>query len=173
MDTTTSSEIKVWAHDEGDRLWVFPESKNDVGSGGEFNIYVDHDTTPEAAASFARFSLGVGGKLSEHRHERTEEMGYLISGQGVLHRRVDDELEEVPLLPGHVWHIAPRAWHALSNTGTDKLVLVFATIPNHERGLLSFFRKIGTLPGTEPKALTPEEIARLGAEHDFVVRGGD
>lgn len=170
MTTQTSSDIKVWTEEEGERLWVFPESKDDVGSGGAFNIYLDHETCPEAAASFARFSLGVGGKLSEHRHERTEEIGYLISGEGRLHRRNDDELEEVALRPGHVWYIPPMSWHAVHNTGTDKLVLVFATIPNHEMGLLSFFRKIGSAPGGEPRAIGPEEIASLGAEHDFVLR---
>ena len=160
----------MWAPEDGDRLWVFPESKDEVGSGGEFNIYVDHAERPAAAASFARFSLGAGGKLTEHRHERTEEIGYLISGEGTLTRRDGEALDTVALHPGYVWYIPPGAWHSLSNAGTQKLVLVFATIPNHEKGLLSFFRAIGTSPGDEPNVIGPDEIARIGAEHDFILR---
>jgi mannose-6-phosphate isomerase-like protein (cupin superfamily) len=166
----SSGSVIVWGPEEGDRLWVFPESKEELGPGGEFHIYLDPITYPSAAASFARFSLGVGGNLSEHRHERSEEIGYLISGEGVIKRRVDGDLKEVSLRAGNVWYIPPSAWHAVRNTGTEPLVMVFMTIPNHEKGLLSFFRKIGTAPGEEPTVIPREEIARIGSEHDFVLR---
>ena len=54
---------QIWSPDGGDHLWVFAESKDNLGPGGEFHIYVDPETHPHARASFAKFSLGVGGAL--------------------------------------------------------------------------------------------------------------
>jgi mannose-6-phosphate isomerase-like protein (cupin superfamily) len=163
--------VVVWQPGDGDRLWVFPTARDDLGTGGEFHIYTDPATQPEAAASFARFGLGAGGDLAEHRHERSEEFGYLISGEGALKRREGDVLVELPIRPGTTWYVPPGAWHALRNTATVPLVMVFATVPNLETGLLSFFRRIGTLPGDPPKALSKEEVAAIGVRHDFLLRG--
>lgn len=162
--------VVVWEPDQGEHLWVFPESKDELGSGGEFHIYVDPVTHPEAAASFARFSLGVGGDLAEHKHERSQELGYLISGEGAVKRREDGGLVEIPINAGAVWFIPPDAWHSVRNTGTSPLVMVFATVPNVEKGLLSFFRRIATVPGQTPTILSREDLASIGAEHDFVLR---
>jgi mannose-6-phosphate isomerase-like protein (cupin superfamily) len=166
----TRPNVVVWDPDEGERLWVFPRSQDDLGPGGEFHIYVDPSTYPDGSASFARFALGAGGDLAEHRHERSEELAYLLSGDGAIKRRERSRLVEVPIRAGSAWYIPPGAWHSVKNTGTDPLVMVFATVPNLETGLLSFFRRIGTLPGHEPNRLSKAEIARIGADHDFVVR---
>lgn len=171
--TTATRQIRVWQPEDGDHLWVFPDSPQELGSGGEFHIYLDPETDREAAASFARFSLGVGGALSEHRHVKSEEMGYLISGEGVLERRAGDGLVEEALNPGCVWYIPPGAWHAIANRGPEPLTLVFVTVPNVEKGLLSFFRRLSAPPGTPPPELSKEEFARLGAEHDFHLRPPD
>lgn len=161
---------QVWAAGEGDHFWVFPESKDHLGSGGEFHVYVDPETIPEAKASFSRFALGVDGALPEHRHEMTEEIAYFISGEGVARLYIDGEPRDVPVGPGHVWYNPPGEWHSVVNTGDEPLVLVFATIPNEEKGLLSFFRKISVKPGEEPASLPPDEFARIAAEHDLILK---
>ena len=69
--SANTQHAQIWAPDEGDHLWVFAESKDNLGSGGEFHIYMDSETHPNASASFSRFALGVGGALPEHRHDRT------------------------------------------------------------------------------------------------------
>lgn len=92
--------VVVWEPGDGDRLWVFPQSRDELGSGGDFHIYVDPATHPDATASFARFALGAGGDLAEHRHEKSEEFAYLISGQGAVKRRESGLLVEVPLRGG-------------------------------------------------------------------------
>jgi hypothetical protein len=61
----------------------------------------------------------------------------------------------------------PAAWHTIRNTADEPMTLVFATVPNHETGLLSFFRKIGAKPGEAARIFSKEEMAKLGAEHDF------
>ena len=60
----------------------FHESKDELGSGGELQIFIDPETHPEATASFAKYTLGVGGALPVHRHDKTEEFAYILSGEG-------------------------------------------------------------------------------------------
>lgn len=168
-----SPAAKVWAPGDGEHLWIFPESSDELGSGGEFHVYLDPETTPQARASFARFALGVGGALPEHRHAKTEEIAYFISGQGVARLFHEGEATEVEVGPGHVWYNPPGAWHSIRNTGDEPLVMVFATIPNEKKGLMSFFRKISVKPGEEPTTLPAEEFARIAAAHDMILRPPD
>ena len=161
---------QIWSPGEGDLLWFTPESKDNLGPGGEFHIYVDPETHPHALASFAKFALGIGGALPLHRHDKTEEIAYFISGEGLIQTTIEGEELEVPVGPGYVWYNPPGAWHAVTNTGNEPLTLVFATIPNEKVGLLSFFRKISSKPGEEPVTLSPEEFGRIAAEHDLILK---
>ena len=154
----------------GDHIWVFPESKDELGSGGELQIYIDPESHPKALASFAKYELGVGGELPQHRHDKTEEIAYFLSGTGVVRIYEDGKAKEVPIKAGHVWYTPPGAWHSFKNTGSEPLALVFAVIPNEKKGLLAFFRKIGVEPGKEAKAISPEEFGKLASEHDLLLR---
>jgi oxalate decarboxylase/phosphoglucose isomerase-like protein (cupin superfamily) len=157
----------------GDHLWVNAESKDNLGSGGEFQIYVDPVTFPKASASFAKFSLGVGGALPVHRHDKTEEIGYFLAGEGVVTVYENGAPREIPVREGHVVYVPPGSWHTIKNTGQTPFSLVFATIPNEKKGLLSFFRRIGVRPGAEATPLSAEDFARLAAEHDLILRPPD
>jgi mannose-6-phosphate isomerase-like protein (cupin superfamily) len=167
---SSSRQGQIWAPGEGDHFWVFPESKDKLGSGGEFHVYVDPETLPAARASFARFALGVDGALPEHRHDKTEEIAYFISGTGTARLYEGGVPIDVPVGPGYVWYNPPGVWHAVTNTGDEPLVLVFATIPNEAKGLLSFFRRISVKPGHDALTLPPDEFARIAAEHDLILR---
>ena len=168
--SANTQHAQIWAPDEGDHLWVFAESKDNLGSGGEFHIYMDSETHPDASASFSRFALGVGGALHEHRHEKTEEIAYFVSGEGVGRIYVDGKPSDVPVAPGYVWYNPPNVWHSIANTADEPLVMVFATIPNEKKGLLSFFRRISVKPGEDPTTLPPEEFAKIAAEHDMILK---
>ena len=159
--------------EDGDRLWVFAEAKDELGPGGDFQIYVDPVKFPKALASFAKFGLGVGGALPVHRHDKTEEIAYFISGQGVLTVYDEGSPKDIPVRPGYVTYTPPGSWHAIRNTGDEPLVLVFAAIPNEKKGLLSFFRRIGVEPGKEATPLSPDDFARIAAEHDLILRPPD
>ena len=159
--------------EDSDHLWWNAESKDHLGSGGEFHIYVDPETFPEASASFAKFSLGVGGALPVHRHDKTEEIGYFLAGEGVVTVYENGEARDIPVRAGHVIYVRPGSWHTIKNTGQGPFSLVFATIPNEKKGLLSFFRRISVKPGTEAAPLNPDDLARLAAEHDFILRPPD
>jgi len=160
----------VMQPDEGDHLWVFSKSKDELGPGGEFHIYVDPERHPEALASFAKFTLGIGGTLPEHKHDKTEEIAYFLAGEGLVRIYQNGEPVEILVRPGYVWYTPPGAWHSLKNMGKEPLTLVFATIPNEKKGLLSFFRQIGAKPGSMATALSPEEFSRIAAEHDLILK---
>jgi len=166
----SDGKIHIMHPDDGDLYWFFPKNKDTLGSGGELTIYIDPETHPEAGASFAKLSVGVGGSLPTHKHEKTEEIAYIISGEGLALNFVDDKLIEIPIKAGYVWYNPPAAWHSFRNTGQEPLNLVFAVIPNEKKGLLSFFRKIGVEPGKEGTVLSPEEFGKLAAEHDMIIK---
>jgi len=165
-----SDESEMWAPGEGDHFWVFADSKDNLGSGGEFHIYMDPETHADAGVSFSRFALGVGGALPEHRHDKTEEIAYFVSGEGVARIYVDGQPKDVTVAPGYVWYNPPSVWHSIANTADEPLVMVFATIPNEKKGLLSFFRKISVKPGENPVTLPAEEFAQIAAKHDMILR---
>lgn len=159
---------------EGVRLWSFHESKDELGSGGELQIFIDAETHPQAWAGFAKYTLGVGGALPVHRHDKTEEFAYILSGEGVAVVLDNGGMEvEVPVSAGYVWYNPPGAWHAIRNTGSAPLSLVFTVVPNEKQGLLSFFRRISVKPGQEPIALSPQELERVASEHDLILRAPD
>lgn len=159
------------APEEGEVFWFFQESPEKLGSGGELRIYIDHVTDKEARGSFAKFTLGVGGVLPVHRHDKTEELAYILSGEGAAIGLGDDGEEiDMPISEGYVWYNPPGAWHAVRNTGPEPLSMIFATIPNEAKGLLAFFRKIGSQPGAATKTIPQDEFARLAAEHDMIMR---
>jgi mannose-6-phosphate isomerase-like protein (cupin superfamily) len=159
---------------EGDVLWSLHEHGDDLGAGGELQIFVDAETHPHARAAFARYTLGVGGALPVHRHDKTEEYAYVISGEGVAVSMDDDGREtEHRIAPGYFWYNPPGGWHTMRNKGDTPLTIVFATVPNEAHGLLSFFRKVSSAPGEDPKAIPPDELARIAAEHDMVLWSPD
>ena len=169
-----SRPVVIMQPHEGDVLWSFHENKEELGSGGELQIFIDPETHPKANASFAKFTLGVGGALPVHRHDRTEEFAYILSGDGVAVVLNDEGQEvEVPLSVGVVWYNPPGAWHAVRNTGSTPFSLIFATVPNEKNGLLSFFRRISVEPGQDPIVLSPEDLEKLAAEHDLILRSSD
>ena len=168
---TEPRSVVIMQPHEGDHLWSFHENKGELGSGGALQIFIDPKTHPEASASFAKYTLGVGGALPVHKHDRTEEFAYILSGEGAAVVLDDDGREvEVPISAGYVWYNPPGAWHAIRNTGATPVSLVFTTVPNERNGLLSFFRRISVEPGQEPIVLSQEDLERIASEHDFILR---
>ncbi|MHC5115242.1 MAG: cupin domain-containing protein [Planctomycetota bacterium] len=172
----TRHDMLIMEPHEGDVLWSLHESGERLGAGGELQIYLDAETHPHARASFSRYTLGVGGALPVHRHDKTEEFAYVISGEGAA-VSVDDEGNETEhrIAPGYFWYNPPGGWHTMRNKGRTPLTIVFATVPNEAHGLLSFFRRISSAPGEDPIEIPPDELDRIAAEHDMILwkPGGD
>ncbi|MBT8386413.1 MAG: cupin domain-containing protein [Ignavibacteria bacterium] len=156
--------------DEGDFLWLKQESKDELGSGVELQVYIDHKEFPYTRGSFAKVSLGVDGESPTHKHEKTEEVAYILSGEGMVINYINEELIEMPIKEGYVWYNAPGVWHTFRNTGDKPLSLIMAVIPNEKKGLLSFFRKVGVEPGKEPTIIPSDEFKKIAAEHDMILK---
>nr|WP_321230996.1 cupin domain-containing protein [uncultured Psychroserpens sp.] len=152
------------------QLWVFPESKDKLGSGGMLQIYMDAESHPDASSGFAKYELGVGGALPEHKHNKTEEIAYFISGEGIVISYENDKRKETIVKEGYVWYTAPGEWHSFKNTGNVPLKLVFATVPNAKHGLLNFFKTVSAEPGKQATALSAEEFAKLALENDMILK---
>ena len=71
-----------------------------------------------ASLGYSVFTPGT--VLTPVRHE-TEEFAYVVSGAGEL--RLDGEA--VPFEAGDAVHIPHGVWHAVANTGTEDVVMVF------------------------------------------------
>lgn len=69
-------------------------------------------------------SLHPGCSIGEHRHERGEDINYVLSGSGVAECCGETETLE----PG-VWHICPSGGvHSIRNTGETELVLLTVVV---------------------------------------------
>ncbi|MBN4047265.1 cupin domain-containing protein [bacterium AH-315-P13] len=156
--------------DAGKHLWVFPKNKDTLGSGGKLQIFMDAESHPHASASFAKYELGVGGALPEHKHNKTEEIAYFLSGKGIAITYENGKRIETPVKEGYVWYTAPGEYHSFKNTGNEPLKLVFAIIPNDKDGLLSFFKKVGAEPGKDATVFSPEEFVKIATEHDLILK---
>lgn len=162
---------QVMKPDKGDRIWTSLKSHEHRSSGGKLRIYVESKPHPHASASFAKFTLGESGALPVHRHEKTEEFAYSLSGEGNA-GFVDDHgnESEIPESGDFVWHNPAGQWHSARNTGNTPLSLVFATVPSKEMGLLSFFRKIGSTSRKLGTQITVDQRMRIGADHVMTLR---
>lgn len=162
---------RIITPNDAQQLWIFPERKDKLGSGGLLQIYMDPESHPDASSGFSKYELGVGGALPEHKHNKTEEIAYFLSGTGLVISYENDERTETIVKEGYVWYTAPGEWHSFQNTGKEPLKLVFATVPNAKHGLLDFFKKVGVKPETEPSnTLSAEEFAKLAADNDLILK---
>ncbi|MCC6224246.1 MAG: cupin domain-containing protein [Thermoleophilia bacterium] len=73
------------------------------------------------AASLGTSVFTPGTVLAAVCHE-AEEVAYVVSGSGEL--RLDDDTG-VAFTTGDALHIPAGVWHAVANTGTDDVVMVF------------------------------------------------
>tara|TARA_R110002073_G_scaffold4213_1_gene27945 strand:- start:82514 stop:83215 length:702 start_codon:yes stop_codon:yes gene_type:complete len=164
------ADQRIITPEDAQQFWVFPESIDKLGSGGLLQIYMDAESHPDASSGFAKYELGVGGALPEHKHNKTEEIAYFLSGKGIVISYENNERIETPVKEGVVWYTAPGEWHSFKNAGNEPLKLVFATIPNAKHGLLHFFKEVGTEPGKKATTLSPEEFAKLATDNDLILK---
>jgi mannose-6-phosphate isomerase-like protein (cupin superfamily) len=168
--TNAHRDMLIREPHEGAIMWSLHESGERLGSGGELQIYLDAETHAHAKAGFAKYTLGVGGSLPVHRHDKTEEFAYVLSGNGAA-VSVDDEGNELEhrIALGYFWYNPPGGWHTVRNKGNTPLTIVFATVPNEAHGLLSFFRRISSAPGQDPIDIPPDELERIAVESDMIL----
>jgi mannose-6-phosphate isomerase-like protein (cupin superfamily) len=78
--------------------------------------------------TLAEARLPAGGRTTPHRHVKTEEIYYVLDGQGMM--RVDNETAAVG--PGDAIAIPPGASHQITNTGAGLLRFLCCCAPGYE-----------------------------------------
>ena len=78
--------------------------------------------------SLAEARLLPGRSTEEHYHIRTEEIYYILSGQGEM--IIDEEKCEVKKYDGIA--ILPGARHKITNTGDEDLIFLCCCVPAYE-----------------------------------------
>jgi mannose-6-phosphate isomerase-like protein (cupin superfamily) len=80
--------------------------------------------------SLAEATLPSGARTQAHFHPHSEEIYYVLRGQGIL----KIEGEEISLISGHAVAIAPGARHQVENRGTQELVFLCCCAPPYSHG---------------------------------------
>lgn len=83
-------------------------------------MLVTGTSVPGTVSSIGASVFTPGTVLGSVAHE-TEEVAYVVTGAGEL--RTDDGA--VPFTAGDALHIPAGVWHAVANTGTEDVVMVF------------------------------------------------
>ena len=78
--------------------------------------------------SLAEAQIGVGGETQAHYHPNTEEIYYIIAGQGLM--ALEDEIREVSV--GDSIAIVAGKKHQIRNTGTEILTLLCCCVPAYQ-----------------------------------------
>lgn len=81
-----------------------------------------------ARQSLAEATLPTGQTTEAHRHPATEEIYYVLRGEGLI--RLGDE--ERAIGPGDGVAIAPGTPHQIRNTGAADLVFLCCCVPAYE-----------------------------------------
>ncbi len=96
--------------------------------GSEIRELLAHRNSCIRNQSLAEARVPVGGQTSSHYHPCTEEIYYILSGQGEL--AIDDESRAVG--PGDAIAIPPGAKHQITNTGGEILKFICCCAPGYE-----------------------------------------
>ncbi len=78
--------------------------------------------------SLAEARLPPGMSTMPHRHAKTEEIYYILAGQGLM--QVDEELSQIG--PGDAVAIPPGTRHQITNTGSSVLRFLCCCAPPYE-----------------------------------------
>ena len=96
--------------------------------GSEIRELLAHRNSCIRNQTLAEARLRPGMSTTPHYHRLTEEIYYILEGQGLM--RVGDEDRQVG--PGDAIAIPPGAMHQITNTGTPLLKFLCCCAPGYE-----------------------------------------
>ena len=96
--------------------------------GSEIRELLAHRNSCIRRQSLAEARLPVGAATTPHHHPRTEEIYYILEGDGEM--TVDDETRRVG--PGDAIAIPPGARHTIRNVGQETLKFLCCCAPGYE-----------------------------------------
>ena len=120
---------------------------------GVIKWFVAPETTPGAAMSFGEVVLLPGMGHDRHNHPESEEILYVLSGDG---EQMLDDGEPFPVKPGDTIYVPTALFHATRNTGWQPLRLLAIYNPGGPEQVLEGlpdFRAVpaGSVPRLERK----------------------
>ena len=96
--------------------------------GSEIRELLAHRNSQITQQSLAEARLAVGARTTPHYHSSTEEIYYILGGQGRM--QIEDESRDVG--PGDAIAIPPRRTHTIENTGSEVLKFLCCCAPGYE-----------------------------------------
>ena len=96
--------------------------------GSEIRELLAHRNSSIRNQTLAEARLPIGGCTAAHHHVKTEEIYYILEGQGRM--QVGDESRDVG--PGDAIAIPPGAFHQISNTSDATLKFLCCCAPGYE-----------------------------------------
>jgi len=93
--------------------------------GSRIRSILDASNSPVRNQSLAEATLPPGTSTTKHRHLKSEEIYYILSGHGLM--TVGGETQEV--MPHDAVLTPPGTPHELANTGGDPLVFLCCCAP--------------------------------------------
>lgn len=96
--------------------------------GSEIRELLAHRNSCIRHQSLAEARLPIGASTTPHYHPRTEEIYYILAGEG--HMKIGQETRAVG--PGDAIAIPPGETHQISNTGKETLVFLCCCAPGYE-----------------------------------------
>jgi putative monooxygenase len=90
--------------------------------GGSWSRVLVSEQTVGANASVLGYSVFKPGTATADLSHAVEELAFVVSGSGAIRLGTED----VPVGAGQAMFIPARLWHAVLNTGTEDLVMVFS-----------------------------------------------
>lgn len=150
-DTAGSQELKpyVLKENEGEEL-------KDI-RGRTLTLKVSPESGAENLSAWTQY-MPKGQGVTEHRHDKTEEILYVKHGNGIAIVNGDS----VKIEEGSTIFIPPGTWHAVYNPN-DSMNIFFIASP---QGLEKLIRRIGSPPGKPLKSLTEKQRDSIGEASD-------
>ena len=96
--------------------------------GSEIRELLAHRNSCIANQTLAEARLSPGSGTTPHHHVKTEEIYYILTGQGLM--QLGHQTREVG--PGDAVAIPPGTLHKITNTGTSILKFLCCCAPGYE-----------------------------------------
>ena len=99
-----------------------------TADGSTIRSILDATNAPVENQSLAEASLIAGGETQRHYHKRSEEIYFMLEGEGLM--EIDGEVSKVT--SGDAILIPPHAWHQIKAITKIRFLCCCAPVYSHE-----------------------------------------
>ena len=96
--------------------------------GSEIRELLAHRNSCIRNQSLAEARLPPGGRTAPHYHRRTEEIYYILSGEGLM----QIAQQQIKVVAGDAIAIPPGEVHTIANAGKETLIFLCCCAPAYE-----------------------------------------